>query len=95
MTLDSPAVRLTGVRLARGGRSVLEGIDLVVPRGSMTAVLGPSGSGKSTLLAALTGELEPAAGTHRGTGRSRCHVASARCCSCARASACCCRAMAC
>jgi phospholipid/cholesterol/gamma-HCH transport system ATP-binding protein len=62
MTTDSPAVRLTDVRLERGGRAVLEGIDLVVPRGSITAVLGPSGSGKSTLLAALTGELQPAAG---------------------------------
>mgnify|MGYP002662683424 CR=1 FL=1 len=38
-------------------------IDLSVPRGGITAVLGPSGSGKSTLLAALTGELVPAAGT--------------------------------
>ena len=63
MTPDSPAVRLTAVRLDRGGRAVLDGIDLTVPRGSITAVLGPSGSGKSTLLAALTGELEPAAGT--------------------------------
>jgi phospholipid/cholesterol/gamma-HCH transport system ATP-binding protein len=62
MTTDSPAVRLTDVRLERGGRAVLEDIDLVVPRGSITAVLGPSGSGKSTLLAALTGELQPAAG---------------------------------
>jgi len=60
---DSPAVRLSGVRLERGGRAVLDAIDLVVPRGSVTAVLGPSGSGKSTLLAALTGELQPAAGT--------------------------------
>ena len=57
------AVRLTDVRLDRGGRAVLDGIDLEVPRGSITAVLGPSGSGKSTLLAALTGELAPAAGT--------------------------------
>lgn len=56
-------VRLAQVRLERGGRAVLDGIDLDVPRGSITAVLGPSGSGKSTLLAALTGELEPAAGT--------------------------------
>jgi len=63
MPPDSPAVRLTDVRLERGGRAVLDGIDLIVPRGSITAVLGPSGSGKSTLLAALTGELEPAAGT--------------------------------
>src|SRR3546814_1735731 len=57
------AVRLADVRLDRGTRTVLSGIDLEVPRGSITAVLGPSGSGKSTLLAALTGELLPAAGT--------------------------------
>ena len=49
------AVRLSDVRLDRGTRTVLSGIDLEVPRGSITAVLGPSGSGKSTLLAALTG----------------------------------------
>ncbi len=40
-------------------------VSLGVPRGSITAVLGPSGSGKSTLLAALTGELQPVAGTLR------------------------------
>ena len=60
---DSPAVRLSNPRLDRGGRTILRDIDLSVPRGSITAVLGPSGSGKSTLLAALTGELPPAAGT--------------------------------
>jgi phospholipid/cholesterol/gamma-HCH transport system ATP-binding protein len=59
---DSPAVRMTDVRLDRGGRAVLRDVSLSVPRGSVTAVLGPSGSGKSTLLAALTGELVPAAG---------------------------------
>ena len=65
MPLDpnDPIVRLAGVRHDRGGRTVLRDIDLAVPRGQVVAVLGPSGSGKSTLLAALTGELEPAAGT--------------------------------
>ena len=64
MTLaDTPAVHLSRLRLDRGGRTILRDIDLSVPRGSITAVLGPSGSGKSTLLAALTGELVPAAGT--------------------------------
>jgi len=63
MSTETAAVRLSGVRLERGGRAVLDGIDLVVPAGSVTAVLGPSGTGKSTLLAALTGELVPAAGT--------------------------------
>ena len=62
MSDATPIVRLSGLRLERGGRAILDGIDLTVPRGSVTAVLGPSGSGKSTLLAALTGELEPAAG---------------------------------
>ena len=60
---NSPAAKFEAVRLDRGGRAILSGLDLVVPQGSITAVLGPSGSGKSTLLAALTGELVPAAGT--------------------------------
>ncbi len=59
----SAAVRVTGLRLDRGARTILRGIDLSVPRGSVTAILGPSGCGKSTLLSALTGELDPAAGT--------------------------------
>ncbi len=60
---DHIAVRLAGVRLDRGRRTILSGLDLAFPRGSVTAVLGPSGCGKSTLLSALTGELAPAAGT--------------------------------
>ena len=59
---SATAVRLSSVRLDRGGRSILHGLDLAIPQGSMTAVLGPSGTGKSTLLAAITGELVPTAG---------------------------------
>ncbi len=63
MPSPSAAINVSGVRLDRGARTILHDIDLVVPRGSITAVLGPSGCGKSTLLSALTGELEPATGT--------------------------------
>ncbi|WP_427015694.1 ABC transporter ATP-binding protein [Pseudarthrobacter sp. P1] len=43
-------VRLEGVRFAYdGGAEVLRGIDLVLPAGTATAVVGPTGSGKSTL----------------------------------------------
>ncbi|QOW22098.1 ABC transporter ATP-binding protein [Novilysobacter avium] len=63
MTVSDPIVRLAGLRLDRGSRTVLQDINLSVPRGQVLTVFGPSGSGKSTLLAALTGELAAAAGT--------------------------------
>ena len=74
MSAHSPAegiaVRFEDVRLSYGGRAVLSGLDLAVPRGSITAIFGPSGSGKSTLLAALTGELAPTAGIVEVLGTS-------------------------
>ena len=76
-TTPAPAVHLHAARLERGGRAILSGLDLVVPKGSITAVLGPSGSGKSTLLAALTGELPAAAGTVEVFGQPIPHGARA------------------
>ncbi|MGX1618909.1 ABC transporter ATP-binding protein [Streptomyces sp. NPDC055506] len=49
-------LELRGVTAQRGGRTVLDGVDLVVPGGTTLAVVGPSGAGKS-LLAALAGRL--------------------------------------
>ena len=37
------------------GRTVLNGIDLVVPAGEVHAIMGPNGSGKSTLSYVLAG----------------------------------------
>ncbi len=44
------AVRVESLRVRLGGREVLKGVNLEVPEGSVTVVLGPSGVGKSTLL---------------------------------------------
>jgi iron(III) transport system ATP-binding protein len=52
-------VEASGLTKAFGGHRVLDGLDLTVPEGSLTAVLGPSGSGKTTLLRILAG-FEPA-----------------------------------
>ena len=50
-------------------REVLRGVDLRVPRGSISTVLGPSGAGKSVLLKCIAGILEPDAGLVSFEGR--------------------------
>ena len=61
-----------------GNRVVLDGVDLEVPEGSLTAVLGPSGSGKTTLLRILGGFERADAGSVSIGGRvvedGRAHV---------------------
>lgn len=48
-------VELRGIRAGFDGSPVLNGVDLTVPTGSITAILGPSGCGKSTLLRIIAG----------------------------------------
>ena len=56
-------LRTRGLRLARGGRIVLDAVDLTLAPGDRLAVVGENGRGKTTLLDALAGRLEPDAGT--------------------------------
>ncbi len=48
--------------VARGGRSVVQGVSLEIPSGEVTALLGPNGAGKSSLVLAVGGVLRPAGG---------------------------------
>ncbi|MDR1213932.1 MAG: ABC transporter ATP-binding protein [Propionibacteriaceae bacterium] len=61
MTADHrlAAERLT---LAYGDLTVVDGLDLVIPPGAITAIVGPNACGKSTLLRALSRLLAPKAG---------------------------------
>jgi putative thiamine transport system ATP-binding protein len=53
-------LRLAGVRIDLGGRTLVPGLDLEVGAGECVTVMGPSGCGKSTLLAMIAGSLDPA-----------------------------------
>ncbi len=64
-------LEVEGLRVAYApGRPVVDGVDLAVPGGTLTALLGPSGCGKSTLLRAVAGLLVPEAGDVRVGGAS-------------------------
>jgi thiamine transport system ATP-binding protein len=54
--------------------AAVDSVDLTVPAGSVTAVLGPSGSGKSTLLRAVAGLERPTTGTIRYDGHDLARV---------------------
>lgn len=57
-----------GVRLRRGPRLVLDGLDLTVTPTTRLGVVGENGRGKTSLLGVLSGALAPDAGTVRRTG---------------------------
>ncbi|WP_017583962.1 ABC-F family ATP-binding cassette domain-containing protein [Nocardiopsis valliformis] len=58
----------TGLHIARGGRTVLSGVDMTVTPRSRWGVVGENGRGKSTLLHILTGALEPDSGSVQRIG---------------------------
>ena len=63
--MTSNWVEIEGLRFSRGPRVILDGIDLVIPKGKITAVMGPSGCGKTTLLRLISKQLKPDRGAVR------------------------------
>ena len=56
-------VRVRGLHFSHGPRVIYDGVDLDIPRGKVTAIMGPSGTGKTTLLRLIGGQWRPSAGT--------------------------------
>jgi phospholipid/cholesterol/gamma-HCH transport system ATP-binding protein len=50
------------------GKTVFQNVDIVIPRGKVTAIMGPSGTGKTTLLRLIGGQITPTSGEIRVAG---------------------------
>ena len=59
---DAPAIQTTGLTKRFGDRTAVDGVDLLVPRGSAFGFLGPNGAGKTTTIRMLLGLTHASAG---------------------------------
>ena len=72
------AVSATGLIKNFGGKRVVDGVDIAVPKGAIYGVLGPNGAGKTTTLRMLLGIIEPDGGTRTLLGHTSPRDASDR-----------------
>lgn len=68
---------LRDVHKSFGVQKVLDGINLEIPDGKITAIIGPSGEGKSVLLKHLIGLLQPDSGQVEVDGENICNISRA------------------
>lgn len=63
-------VEINHLHFSRNDRPIFRGVDIVIPRGKITAIMGPSGSGKTTLLQLIGGQLTPSKGQVIAAGKN-------------------------
>lgn len=63
-------VEIRNLHFSRGERPIFSGVDMDIPRGAVTAIMGPSGTGKTTLLKLIGGQLKPDQGTIHVDGQN-------------------------
>jgi phospholipid/cholesterol/gamma-HCH transport system ATP-binding protein len=60
---DDVVIDIKKLSFSRGDRLIYDEVDIKVPRGKITAIMGPSGTGKTTLLRLIGGQLKPDSGS--------------------------------
>jgi len=56
-------VKIRDLHFSRGSNAIFRGLNVDIPRGKVTTILGPSGTGKTTLLKMIGGQLLPSKGS--------------------------------
>jgi len=75
---NAPLLEVSDMSKTRGGRHVLERVQLTVETGELVVLLGPNGAGKTTLLSAACGRIAPDSGTVKLAGADPRREARAR-----------------
>ena len=60
---DDDIMVIRDLHYSRGHRKIFDGLNVSIPRGRVTAIMGPSGTGKTTLLRLITGQIIPDQGS--------------------------------
>lgn len=55
-------ITIENLVFARSGKVIFDHVDIAIPKGKITAIMGPSGTGKTTLLQLIGGALKPISG---------------------------------
>jgi zinc transport system ATP-binding protein len=58
-----PLIRAEKLVLRRGGRMIVENVDIAISQGEIVTLVGPNGAGKTSLVRLLLGLIEPDGGT--------------------------------
>ncbi|WP_371495199.1 ATP-binding cassette domain-containing protein [Kitasatospora sp. NBC_00374] len=66
--MTNPAIAANGLRKSYGDKTVLDGVDLFIPAGSVFALLGPNGAGKTTAVKILSTLISADGGQARVAG---------------------------